>query len=429
MNGDENPLKIAVTMPGALFIGGVILPLSLAAACGGDVGAASPSQHDAGVSDSSTAADSQVGDSGAPADSQVGDSGAVADSAANNVARLWWTTFPQWVGQATQEAGTCNWFWGLEDFYSLPSNGPAWPESRASLGALLASDGVLANANHQSEVPAFLEGWKSLHDTEGKHTGFESGFFADAQNKQWVFDATSEFSPGVPWYAPIEMLKQYGMSDDMIFFIDTFDVLSGLGIDPLSLTPDAYAGPLADEVKAVREHAPTAFVAIHMILPYVEDGTGSPQVLAAEMAWIAAFASAASSRGTTIDALLFDSLRDNPQQDAGAPTTLDVSGAGGLLDATHAAGFKTGVFITSYQDPNGTPPACGFPRSGEDYEQSALAGIAALEQAGLGGKVDFYDLSSWTYWPRQAVPQDQSGTFCHALCAVEKALSFDCDAW
>jgi hypothetical protein len=219
------------------------------------------------------------------------------------------------------------------------------------------------------------------------------------------------------------------MADDMVFFIDTFDVLSALDIDPLSLTPDAYTGPIADEVAAVKEHAPTAFVAIHMILPYLQDGTGSTRVLDAETAWISAFAKAASSRGTTIDALLFDSLRTNPQADAGVPTTLDAQGLASLLDEAHAAGFKTGAVITSYQDPNGTPPSCGFPRSGADYEQSALAGVKALQGAGLDAKMDFYDLSTWTYWPRQALPQGQTGTFCHALCAVEKALSLDCAAW
>jgi hypothetical protein len=391
----------------------VVVALGLIPACSGSVQETPPATHDAGASDATAAADATVSDSGVtPA-----------------VPRLWWTTFPRWVGEQVQEAGTCSWFWGLEDFYTLPSSGTAWAQSSASVGALLASDGVIASPAHQADVPALLDGWKSLHDTQGKRAGFESGFFADVQDKQWTFDGTSEFSPGVPWYAPIETLKTYGLADDMVFFIDTFDVLSALGIDPLSLTPDAYTGPLADEVKALRDHAPAAFVAIHMILPYVQDGTGSTQVLDAEMAWVSAFASAASTRGTTIDALLFDSLRSNPQQDAGVPTNLDVPGAGSLLDAAHAAGFKTGVVITSYQDPNGTPPSCGFPRSGEDYEQSALAGIAALQQAGLDAKVDFYDLSTWTYWPRQALPQDEAGTFCHALCATEKALSLGCDAW
>jgi hypothetical protein len=34
--------------------------------------------------------------------------------------------------------------------------------------------------------------------------------------------------------------------------------------------------------------------------------------------------------------------------------------------------------------------------------------------------------ASWTHWPRQALPEDEPGSFGHALCAVENALSLGC---
>jgi hypothetical protein len=342
--------------------------------------------------------------------------------------KLWWTTFPHWVSMVS-DAGvptSCSYLWGLEDFYAFPMSGSEWTESRAQLGALLIPSGILVDPAHQLEVPAFLAAWKALHDGEGKRVGFEMGFAADFADKRYVFDPAAESAPGIPWYQPIEILKDAGLADDMIVFIDGFDPAGALGIDLRTLAGDAYAGPITDQVKAIRGHAPQAFVAVHLGVPYLEDGTQPLGDL--DIGWISAFQLAASARGTTIDAVLFDDLRSNPQQDAGVPTTIDVAGLGNALDAARAAGFKTGVFIMSYQDPNTTPPGCGFPFSGEDYEASALAGVAALQDAGLDAKVDFYDLSSWTYWPRKALPQNQAGTGCHALCAVEKALSLGCAA-
>lgn len=339
--------------------------------------------------------------------------------------RLWWTTFPRWVS-AVQDGGeptTCAYLWGMEDFYSVPSDGPDWARSRAPLDALLVPAGVLVDPNHAAESASFVAAWKTLHDTEGKRVGYELPFFPNFTTKQWAFDPSSEAAPGVPWYQPIDLLVDAGMGD-MVLFIDGFDPASALGIDLRTLPGDSYAGPITDEVKAIKQHAPDAFVAVHLGIPYVEDGT--LPLAGLDLGWIPAFVSEATAKGTTIDAVSFDCLRSNPDPDGGTTTTLDASGLGQALDAARDAGFMTGVFVMSYQDFAPPPPACGFPESGTEFEQSALAGIAALQDAGLASKVDFYDLSSWTHWPRQALPEDQAGTFTHAVCAVEGALSLGC---
>jgi hypothetical protein len=349
----------------------------------------------------------------------------VPDSGVTAGKELWLMTFPRWVSAAQPDAGepgTCSYLWGMEDFYALPSRASEWAESRKAVGALIVPPGVLIAEGHTDDVPGLVDGWRALHDTEGMRVGFEASLYSN--QPRWQFDPTVQFSAGVPWYAPIEVLQDAGIGDDLIYFIDVFDSAAGLNVKLLDLTPDAFAGPLADEVKAVRDHAPNAFAAVHMLLPYMEDGTSG--IVDREVDWMRALRDAAAARGTRIDAILFDTLRSKPPDVSGGALTLDTDGFGKLIDAARGDGFKVGAFIMSYQDSSAVPPSCGFPQSGTDFESSAVAGVSALKQAGLDAKIDFYDLSSWTRWPRQALPQNQPGTLTHALCAVENALSLGC---